>query len=813
METIWQDIRYGARMLLKAPSFNIVAIIALALGIGANTAIFSVVNAVLLRPLPYAEAERLIVPWGSKSETQHHTVVSYPDFVDWQAQTQTLEHVAAYNSSGALLREGDSEQEVISGANVSADLFALLDVAPALGRPFTRADDQPNAPPVIVLGYSLWQRRFNADRHIIGKQIRIGSTSATVVGVMPEAFRFPAQVTKTEFLRPLAPALGERTERRSSYSLRVVARLKRGATVEAAESEMRAIGARLEQQYPDEGFRLGARLITLHEEVTWGVRTPLLLLLGAVGFVLLIACANVANLLLARAAGRHKEMAIRAALGAGRLRVIRQLLTESLLLSLLGGTIGLLVALWGIHMLLAASPLEIPRVKGVGLDPGVLAFTAVVSVLTGMVFGLAPALHASRADLHDALKEGGRSATGGALRNRVRALLVIVEVALSLVLLIGAGLLGKSFVLLSEVRPGFDPDRVLSTNLSLAKTKYQKAEQQQAAFAEIVRRSAALPGVEAAAVIYPLPFGGSSTNNTFLIAGRPAVRPEDKPSSNHRVISADYFRALNIPLLRGRSFDERDTPHAPPVIVVNETFARRFFAGTEALGQHIMIEGEAGENAVPPAREIIGVVGDVRHESLDTESGPEYYVPYTQAPEPFMSLVVRSTVTNPESLAATVREAIKQMDKDQYVAAIQPMTQLVADSVARRRFNTLLTGVFAMVALVLAAVGIFGVMNYTVAQRTQEIGLRVALGAQTRDVLRLVLSQGMQLILIGLAVGLATSLALTRVLAGMLYGVTPTDPLTFATVSLLLAGVALLACYIPARRATKVDPLVALRYE
>jgi putative ABC transport system permease protein len=813
MQTIWQDIRYGARMLVRAPGFSIVAIIALALGIGANTAIFSVVNAVLLRPLPYAEAERLIVPWGSKSESQHHTVVSYPDFVDWQAQTQTLEHVAAYIASGALLREGDSEPEVISGGNVSADLFALLDVAPVLGRPFTRAEDQPDAAPVIVLGNSLWRRRFNSDPQIIGKQIRIGTTSSTVVGVMPEAFRFPAQATKTEFLRPLAPVIGARTQRRSSYSLRVIARLKPGTTVEAAENEMRAIGARLEQQYPDEGFRLGARFITLHEEVTWGVRTPLLVLLGAVGFVLLIACANVANLLLARAAGRHKEMAIRAALGAGRLRVVRQLLTESLLLSMLGGTLGLLVALWGIHMLLAASPLEIPRLKEIGLDPGVLAFTALVSVLTGMIFGLAPALQASRADLQDALKEGARNATGGALRNRARALLVVAEVALSLVLLIGAGLLTKSFLLLSEVRPGFDPEHVLTTSLSLAKTKYPKAEQQQAEFAEILRRSSALTGVEAAAVIYPLPFGGSSTANTFFIAGRPALRPEDKPTSNYRVISADYFRGLNIPMTRGRSFDQRDTQHASPVIIVNETFARRFFAGTEALGQHIMIEGEGGENAVPPAREIVGVVGDVRHESLDTQSGPEYYVPYTQAPEASMSLVVRSSVTNPESLAPMVREAIRQTDKEQFVADIQPMTKLIADSVARRRFNTLLTGLFAVVALVLSSVGIFGVMNYTVAQRTQEIGLRVALGAQTRDVLRLVLGQGMQLILFGLAVGLAASFALTRVLAGMLYGVTPTDPLTFAAVSLLLAGVALLACYIPARRATKVDPLVALRYE
>src|SRR5258706_2990596 len=427
METLLRDVRYGIRSLLKRPGFTAVAVITLALGIGANTAIFSVVNAVLLRPLPYADAERLFVPWGSRGDLKNHTVVSYPDFADWQAQTKTLEHVAAYNQSGTLLREGDDEHELIGGPAFSADLFPLLNVAPILGRPFTRADDQPNAPAVIVLGYGLWQRRFNADPNIIGSQIKIGSMSASVLGVLPEGFRFPARATKTEFLRPLAPTLGDRTRRRSAYSLPVIARLKPDVTVAAAESEMRAIGIQLERQYPDEGFRLGARLISLHEEVTWGSRTPLLVLLGAVGFVLLIACANIANLLLARAAARHREMAIRAALGAGRWGVVRQLLTESLLLSLVGGALGLLVAWWGVHLLLAASPLNVP-LKDVGLDINVLAFTAIVSVLTGVIFGLVPALQASRADLQDALKEGGRSAAGSSVRNRVAPFLVWGEV-------------------------------------------------------------------------------------------------------------------------------------------------------------------------------------------------------------------------------------------------------------------------------------------------------------------------------------------------------------------------------------------------
>jgi putative ABC transport system permease protein len=814
MRTLWQDLRYGARTLAKNKGFTLVSVLVLAVGIGANSAIFSVVNAVLLRPLPYPEPGRLVVLWSDKEGTQSHSVVSYPDLEDWRAQTRTLEDVSAFNQSAALL-QGDGEPQPMSGANVSAELFSALRVKPALGRLFTRDEDRSGAPPVIVIGYGLWQRRFNSDPGIVGKQIRVGGggVSMTVLGVLPVGFTFPAQAERTDFLRPIAQALGERATMRGSYSMPVLARLKPGATAGEAESEMLAIARRIEQQYPDEGFRLGRQLVPLEEEVIGSsLRRSLLVLLGAVGLVLLIGCANIAHLLLARAATRYREMAIRTALGASRTRVIRQLLTESLLLSVTGGALGLLLAMWGVDLLVASSPVDIPRLKDVALDARVVAFTLLVSVVTGVVFGLAPALQAARVDLNDVLKEGGRGAGAGASRSRLRAALVVAEVALALVLLVGAGLLLKSFAKITNVDPGFDPQNVTATTISLAKQKYPTDERRLATFTEILARAQSVPGVEAAALIYPLPMGGTSTANTFVIEGRPEPAPGEKPSANYRAISPDYFRVMRTRLVRGRAFDERDRKDAPQVAIVNDSFARRFFAGEDPIGKRISIERGSADDDRQPPREIVGVAADVRHEGLDADAGSEFYVPCAQAPEASMSLVVREA-DGATGAAVGVREAIRQVDKDQYVPAVRRMTELVAGSVARRRFNALLTGLFAAVALLLASIGIFGVTAYTVAMRTHEIGVRMALGARAADVLRLVLWQGLRLILCGVGLGLLGSLALTRVLAGMLYGVTPTDAPTFAAVSLLLTAVALVACYVPARRATRVDPMIALRYE
>ncbi|MGI9105206.1 MAG: ABC transporter permease [Pyrinomonadaceae bacterium] len=811
MGTFYQDLKYGLRMLWKNRGFTVVAVFALALGIGANTAIFSVVNTVLLRPLPFVQPEQLLVLWGAEQgggEQQRH-VSSYPDFRDLRDQTGSLAYVSAYGRNGSTLA-GDDEPEQISGAMVSADLFPLLGVGPALGRVFTREEDQPDGPRVIVLGYGLWQRRFGSDPKIIGRELQISGRSTTVVGVMPSGFKFPTDAERSDYWMPLASdaTAATRLNNRGSHFLRIVGRLRPGVTLEGAQAELTTVASRLEQQYPETNTGLGVRLVSLHEDLVGRVRPALLVLLGAVGFVLLIACANVANLLLARAAARTREMAIRTALGASRWRVIRQLLTESLLLSLVGGGVGLLLALWGIDLLVGVSPADIPRAREIALDGRVLAFTVMVSLLTGIFFGLAPALHASKTNLNESLKEGSRGSTEGLRSNRVRSLLIVSEVALSLVLLVGAGLLIKSFLRLQQVDPGFKSKNVLTLNLSLPRIKYPEPERQKIFFREALGRMKSLPGVESIGAVNILPLSGNNRSNSFAIVGQPKPVPGQEPEADSRVISPDYFSALGIPLSRGRAFTQRDTQTTPLVLVVNETFARRFFPGAEALGQRVVIDDDENK-----AREIVGVVGDVRHEGLDSPPEPEYYEPYQQTPERSMTFVARTNLNNPSALGGALRDALKSMDEDLYVPGMKTMDELRAGSVAERRFSTLLLGVFAGVALLLAAVGIYGVMAYSVMRRTHEIGLRIALGAQAADVLKLVVGQGMFLALVGVVVGLAASFALTRVMANLLYEVSATDPLIFAGIALLLAGVAFIACYIPARRATKVDPMIALRYE
>jgi putative ABC transport system permease protein len=807
MENLLKDIRYGLRMIVKSPGFTLVAVLALALGIGANSAIFSVVNAVLLRALPFEHQEQLVQIWGTNTKRgTDRNVASYPDFADFQDQQTVFEHIAAYTQSSAILTGVDSPEQ-LDGAGVTGDLFATLGTRPLQGRAFTPADQQPENPRVAVISYGLWQRRFAANPNLVGQQITLDGVSRTIVGIMPQGFSFPLEAQKTEFWLPLNPTSEVNKERGAHYLL-MIARLKQGVQLTQAQAEMETIARRLEQQYPEKNTGRGISMISMYENVVGRVRTALLILLGAVGFVLLIACANVANLLLARAASRQKEIAIRSALGANRARIIRQLLTESVLLSVMGGTLGLLLALWGLDLLVAVMPADLPRLKEIGLDARVLSFTALVSVLTGVIFGLAPALQSSKLDLNETLKEGGRGGSEGIRRNRVRSVLVVSQIALSLVLLVGAGLLIRSFRQLQDINPGFDPHRVLTATVALPDAKYHEDSQIAAFFQQALQRAAAVPGVDVVGAVSPLPLSGDMAQNLLTVEGHPPLDPGEKLVTNSRVVSADYFRAMGIPLIKGRTLTERDTKDAPRVVVINETLARKYFPGEEALGKRI--EVTLADNNMA---EIVGIVGDVKHVTLEKESGPESYFSYQQIPNSYMTLVARSQSDNPASLAPGLRQAVEQVDKDQPLSDVRTMEQLLAASLARRRFNMLLLGLFSALALALAAVGIFGVMNYSVTQRTHEIGIRMALGAQSSDVLRMVVGQGMTLALIGVAIGLVAAFALTRLMSSLLYGVTPTDPLTYFAVALTLSAVALLASFIPARRATRVDPIEALRYE
>jgi putative ABC transport system permease protein len=806
MDALLQDVRYGIRLLFKHRGVSLVAVAALALGIGANTAIFSVVNALILRPLPYPNAERLafLHEWSKQIDNMS---VAYPNFLDWRAQNTSFDYLAASNFQ-AYNMTGEGEPERLVGANVSADLFRVLGVQPALGRAFTAEDDRPGAERVAVIGHSLWQQRFGGDPGLIGRALTLNGQSYTVVGVLPQGMRpypqFGAQ--KTQLWTPIGLLADNYSNRENHPGIYVAGLLKPGATVEQAQADMAAIARRLSEQYPNSNRNLEVRVQSLHERVVGDTRTPLFVLLGAVGFVLLIACANVANLLLARAAARAREIAVRAALGAGRVRLIRQLLAESVVLALAGGILGVLLAYWGITLLLAAAPANVPRLEEVRIDTTVLGFTALLALLTGVFFGLVPALQASTPDLHDTLKDSIRGTTGG--RSRLRHILVVTEVSLALVLLIGAGLLIRSFWHLSNASPGFSADNVLTVQLVLPASQYPDASAQRGFYNRLMPRLASLPGVTGADMIVPLPLGGGGWQTGFWIEGRPAPDLGEYPSTDIARVSPSYFRTMGIPLLRGRAFTEQDHENAPLVAIVDERLAKDYFPGEDPVGKRLQF----GPLNSPVFVEIVGVVGHVKNYGVEADSRVETYFPYLQSPVPPITLMLR-TSGDPLSIASGVRNEVLAVDANLPVFNIRTMASLVNDSVASRRLTAILLTVFAAVALVLAAVGIYGVMSYAVAQRTHEIGIRMALGAPQGSVLRLVVRQGMTLAGIGLAIGLAAAFGVTRWMETMLYNVSATDPGIYAGIAALIALIALAASYVPARRAARVDPLVALRYE
>jgi putative ABC transport system permease protein len=814
MENLWQDIKYGVRMLVKAPSFSIVATIALALGIGANTAIFSVVNAVLLRPLPFPKPEQLITVWETDYQRgQQQGSYSYPNFFDLREQNHVFEHIAAYHDSDFIMT-GRGEPARLQGAVVNADMFALLGVMPVIGRGFLADEDKPSETGrVVVLSHELFQKRFNSDPALLNQAITLDGKSYTVIGVMPRAFQFPIQNDPIDLWTTVAgDASGKEpmTGMRGAHFLHVIARLKPGVTAVQAQAEVNTIATRLEQQYPDTNTHKGIGLESALTALVGDIRPALLILLGAVGCVLLIACANVANLLLARAMSRHKEMAIRSALGASRLRVVRQLLTESVLLSLAGGTLGLLLAVWWSDLLVNLAKDDIPRALEVGLDWRVLGFTLLVSVMTGLVFGLVPALHSAKTQLTETLKEGGRGTGEGARRNNIRGVLVVVELAIAVVLLVGAGLLIQSLWRLRHVTPGLNPQNVLTFSVALPEIRYP-SDKQAEFFQNLAARAESLPGVQSASAVTPLPLSGDRFSISFEIDGRPVAK-KDQPSADFFNVGVGYFRTMGIPLVKGRDFSERDQHKAPHVIIVTETFARQFFPNEDPIGKRIKPGISVYEDEKPQMREIIGVVADVKSRGLSTELKPAYYVPQTQMPFNQMTLVIK-TANDPHAVISSLTKEVGAMDKDLPLFSVKTMEEYLAASVAAPRFNTTLLSIFAGVALILTMVGLYGVMSYSVAQRTNEIGIRMALGAQTRDVLRLIVGQGFILVLVGLVLGLGFAFALTRLIASLLFGVTTKDPLTFAAVAVLLAFIALLACYIPARRAAKIDPMEALRYE
>jgi predicted permease len=814
------DLRYALRMLLKSPGFTAVAVLTLALGIGANTAIFSIVNAVLLRALPYQKPEMLVLLWQRFTRLGlDWVVVSAAEFSDYRDETTRFEGIAAFGYESFNLT-GENEPERIQGAVVSASLFTVLGVKPILGRWFTSEENSPGQDDVVVIGHGLWQRRFGSAPGVIGRRIMLNGRSFTIVGVMPKDFEFPLPlfnivggefVGQAELWAPVTFSPNQ-LKVRGSRSLGVIARLKSGVSLGQAQAELDMLTNRFAKQYPEaypENIGFGVNLYSLGEQTLGSIRSPLWVLMAAVTFVLLIACVNVASLLLARSSARQKEVAIRAALGAERLRLARQFLTESLLLALVGSVLGFILAFWSLDLILVLSADTVPRIKEVKLDTWVFGFTLGASTVAGILCGLAPALQVSKPDVTEALKEGGRNSAGGEGRGRLRNVLVVSEIALALLLLIGAGLLVQSFWRLENVSPGFNPHGVLTMGLSPPSSKYSSGRSVAAFYQQLLQAVEGLPGVKSAGLVNILPLSGSNTDDFFFIEGRASRDPADIPDEELRVVAGNYFQAMEIPLLHGRYFTKADSEEAPPVIIVNQAFARRYWPAEDAVGKRIT-KGDPQKN--PLWITIVGIVGDVKHKGLDLEAKPEFYFHQPQYKKHSMILTVRG-FADPRNLAAVVRQEVHKMDREQSVANVKTLEEVVSDSVAPRRLSCVLLGIFAGIALVLASVGIYGVLSYLVTQRRHEMGIRMALGAERRDVLNLVVGQGLRLAILGVGIGLAAAFFLTRFLESMLFGVRSTDPLTFVLVPLTLISVALLACYIPARRATKVDPVVALRCE
>jgi len=812
IEDLVQDLRYGLRMLARNPVFTAIAVVTLALGIGANTAIFSVVNELLLRPLPFRNADRLVMLWEVNPSGRHQNTTSRANFRSWREQSTAFEEMAAF-SDLRLNLTGDGEPEEVSVQMATPELFQVLGVNALLGRTLTLDDGRAKSAGVVI-SYGLWQRRFGGDPQILGRRAILNGTPFDVVGVMPAHFQWhirsrsgtgkPAEMWIVLPMPKEGPALLGRF-------LSVAATLKPGVSLEQATSELKVIEARIEQEDPQYNKGWGVEILPVREQFVGKVRTGLMVLLGAVGFVLLIACANVANLMLSRAAARQKEMALRAALGASRLRVIRQLLTESLLLALLGACLGVGLALWGIRVLVAVSPRDLINIQGTGLNLPVLAWTLTLSLATGVFFGLVPALESSRLNLSDALKEGGKTDAGqGARSSRLRNILVVAEVALAVVLLVSAGLLVKSFARLRNIDTGFDTDNVLTMVVPLAGARYQTDPQVIGFFRRATERIRSFPGVTAVGAVNYLPlYGGLGCSTGFSIEGEPQPPPGEGPSTNVRVTDEGYFAAMGIPFLRGRNFNDAECNEAKHVIIVSELFARQYFPNEDPLGKRISVDMFINPN---PPTEIIGIVGDVRYDSLTDQAEPTVYYPMPELTYSVMTLAIH-TSGNPAVIAPSVRGVLRETDADQPVSDVRTMDQVMGETLSRARFNTLLLGLFAGMAMLLAAVGIFGVMNYAVTLRTREIGIKMALGARPGQVLLFIMRQGLTLTLLGIGLGVAGSLALTRLMSGLLFGVKATDPVTFVSIVVLLTLVSAIACYLPARRAMKVDPLVALRYE